>query len=637
MQAEVVGLVPGESRLMRVEELLQSGFFIPQFQRPYDWGDPQVDDFHADLRESTTTGISLFLGLVVLHQTGAEFAVVDGQQRLTTVMLMLAALGAADRVIRSIGGIKAPWIRPRLADVAFAKSLLQVSPLQAIEAPSTLSQWLMKRASEQLKAHVGGISLDAVLKAELIVYVAPSLAGATRLFERINLRGKKVSEFDLVKNKLIELAAVETEARARQHLEEFITARYDKLYSLLDPKAEDSAFDSDRLLKVHWIVYSETAFVSGDRVLNKLDGLLRSASATAGEVAYLVQHYLDSLVQVASIWVWIERPHAVQRNDYSIGLRQALLDFAKLGRTGELQPLLVASIIRFGSQAEKFVRFCEIHSFRTVLARKNSNHGRSIKWTLAKQLHADTLVDATQKKIDSVDQLIHQLFWLTTPYWSKAEARHFDDKFSPEEAANQVIPEDALDNPAFLTQYKSIVHYLFWKYGGHLLTSEDWADKVRVDIIPFQESVWFDTEGKPFRSWDIEHIYPRNACDRDTKKGRAFAQTMKDWLDHLGNITVLPVHDNRGMGNAVFAEKLEWMIDQAKVSFNKLLADRTYTGNMMNGEYWGPNNCKKRVMHIKKSADEIWGFRALARIGVQQRDARIRGFETDTDANDVDE
>ena len=620
---------------MRVEELLLSGFYIPRFQRPYDWGTPQVGDFHTDLRESSKTSVPLFLGLIVLHQTGTDFAVVDGQQRLTTIMLTLSAFGELDRTMRNVGGIKTPWIRPRLADVPFVKALIQTSPPQASpEAPSTLSQWLMKSALEQLRSHLDGLSIDTLLNAEMIVYVAPSLAGATRLFERINLRGKKVSEFDLVKNKLIELAVAEQDATARLRLEEFITARYDNLYSLLDPKADEAAYDSDRLLKVHWIVYSHAPFVSGDRVLNKLEGLLSSAAGTVGGVVAFIQDYLDSLVKVASIWVWIERPYVTQRADYSIGLRNALLDFAKLNRNGELQPLLIASIIRFGSKAEKFVRFCEINSFRAALAKKNSNHGRSIKWNLAKHLHADTLFDAKQKKITSVDQLIHQVFWLATPYWSKAEAVHFDDKFSPEDAASQVIPADALDNPSFLSQYRSIVHYLFWKYGVHLLSSKDWAEKVRVDIVPFQESVWFDKEGKPFRSWDIEHIYPRNAHDRDTKSGAAFTRTMKDWVDHLGNITVLPVHDNRGMGNAVFAEKLAWMLDQAKVSFNKLLADRSYTGNMMNGDYWGPNNCRRRVMNIKISADDIWGLGAMRRFDIMPFDDRIRGFESDEDADE---
>jgi len=280
------------------------------------------------------------------------------------------------------------------------------------------------------------------------------------------------------------------------------------------------------------------------------------------------------------------------------------------------------------------VRFYEIKSFRAALARKESNHSRSLKWNLAKHLHADTLFDAKQKKITNVDQLIHQLFWLATPYWSKAEAVHFNDKFSPEDVVNQVIPADALDNPSFLSQYRSIIHYLFWKYGAYLLTSKDWADKVRVDIVPFQESVWFDKEGKPFRSWDIEHIYARIAHDRDTKSGAAFTRAMKDWVDHLGNITVLSIHDNRGMDNAVFADKQARMLDQSKVSFNKLLADRSYTGNMMNGDYSGPNNCRRHVMNTKVSADDIWGLKAMQRFEIMPLDDRIRGFDSDEDAEE---
>jgi len=94
-------------------------------------------------------------------------------------------------------------------------------------------------------------------------------------------------------------------------------------------------------------VDSQAPSVSGDRVLNKLEGLLSFAAESVGGVVAFIQEYLDSIVNVASIWVWIERPYNIQRTDYSNGLRNALLDFAKLNRNGELQPLLSASIIKF--------------------------------------------------------------------------------------------------------------------------------------------------------------------------------------------------------------------------------------------------------------------------------------------------
>lgn len=629
-------IFPGESRLVVIEDMLDWRFRIPQFQRPYDWTARQIDDFIADLTESAATGIPLFMGLAVVHRDSSELSIVDGQQRLTTVMLALATLEGSRRAMCNVAGIDIPWICPRRNDVAFARSLIRSLGKSAnAESPTTQSQWLMTSAVERLQSRLGATDLAALLKAEMIVYVAPSLAGATRLFERINLRGKKVSEFDLVKNKLIELAAIEQDESKRLALVDFITSRYDTLYTLLDPRSGDSPYESDRLLKVHWILYADTAFVSGDRVLDKFNNMFRAASAIPAEVSRRIQTYLDSLVQVASVWVWIERPYAVRRPEYGSNTQKALLDFAKLDRRGEIQPLIVASILRFGRNAAKFVAFAEIDAFRSAMARKRSNFGRALKWRLARELHAGSLLDAQGDKIDTVDDLIHQVFWRSTPYWSRAEARHFDDAFSAEEIASQVIPEDALDHPKFFSQYNGVIHYLFWKYGAHLLNSAKWRDMVRVDIVPFQESVWFgDPEEKPFRKWDIEHIYALQARDRDTPAGRAFARSMADWVGQLGNLTVLPYGDNRAIGNLPFVDKLDWMIEQAKVSFNKLLGERKYTGNLMDAPHWGPHNCRRRVADIKLSADSIWGLGALKELKIQPFDNRVLGYEPEEDEED---
>jgi hypothetical protein len=613
---------------MHVVELLELNFKIPQFQRPYDWGNEQVFDFIEDLRECQVKGNSLFLGLVVLHPDSGVFSIIDGQQRLTTLMLSIAAVGGENKILRVVDGMTRTWVQPRVADISFTTSIINNSS----EQPETLSQWLMQSAHKKL-GEAKDLSLDTLLNCEVIAYVAPNLAGATRLFERINLRGKKVCEFDLVKNKLIEWAALVEGEEARRKLEEFITRRYDRLYALMDPSAEEQPYNSDKLLRIHWILFSDNQFKSGERVLDKLD-LWINLHISSG-LSGLVEDYLNSLVQAAEVWVWVERPYIVSRPKYGNELHQALLDFAKLDRDGELQPLIVSSILKFGSKAETLIRFCEINSVRSALARKNSNHGRSIKWRLARQLYNGSLVDGQDRLITTPQGVVHQLFWLNTPYWSKDEASNYGDPFTDEEAASEIIPAESMDDPTFLTRYRSLVHYLFWKYGQYLLAAKDWKVKVSFDINPFQESVWFDDGAASFRKWDIEHIYPRNPDDRETKKGHEFRIKMKDWLNHLGNLTILPISDNRGMGNAVFIEKLEWMREQKKVPFNELLADKSYTGNMMDAPHWGPNNCKKRVQRIREFADIAWGGQAVTDLGVGPYDDRIRGYEEDV--SDIEE
>lgn len=612
---------------MTVEALLEQKLIIPQFQRPYDWERQQVADLIEDLREAHHKAIPLFLGLVVVHSTDDGLAVIDGQQRLTTLMLALAASNGREKVLRIVeDGPSQLWVRPRAADVNFTRSLVRLTD----EPPATLSQWLMKSAMAELHT-ADGFTIDTLLQCELILYVAPSLAGATRLFERINLRGKKVGQFDLVKNKLIEWVSVVKNPQRRTELEAFITTRYDDLYKLLDPQATDLAFDSDKLLKVHWILFHDAQFKSTDRVLDRLAQWVDAESAAGTSLSTLVERYLDSLTEVAATWVFVERPFVESRPVLGDAVKKALLDFAKLEREGELQPLLVAGLLRFGKDAIKLIRFCEINSIRSALAKKKSNHGRSGKWRLARQIFNNSLEDGAGNKITTAEDVVHQLFWKSTPWWDRGEASRLGFELSDEALASEVLPRDALTTPDFLGQYRHVVHYLFWEYGRFLLADKTWKDKVRVDINPFQEAVWFERSDEAFTRWDIEHIYPQNADDRKERDGGRFRVQMQPWLNHLGNLTVLPIRDNRGMRNSAFAEKLDWMLEQKKVPFNELLADRTYTGNLMHRPHWGPNNCRKRLDHIRNFCDLIWGTDAVLAFGVGPYDERITGYEETVD------
>ncbi len=79
-----------------VEEFLSMGlpFVIPEYQRPYEWGADQVETLFDDLWDFFSTNLQgdYFLGTVVCctAQTGQEL--IDGQQRLTTLLLLLRVL-----------------------------------------------------------------------------------------------------------------------------------------------------------------------------------------------------------------------------------------------------------------------------------------------------------------------------------------------------------------------------------------------------------------------------------------------------------------------------------------------------------------------------------------------------------------
>ena len=80
-----------------VQELFSAGnrYQVPEYQRGYAWKSLQIEDYWKDVQESTTND-QLYLGTLILQKSANDpnsdlFLIVDGQQRITTICLLLLA------------------------------------------------------------------------------------------------------------------------------------------------------------------------------------------------------------------------------------------------------------------------------------------------------------------------------------------------------------------------------------------------------------------------------------------------------------------------------------------------------------------------------------------------------------------
>lgn len=81
-----------EANDKEIQDIFSSGYFqIPRFQRPYSWGKDEVENFWSDIIGDKTD--SYFIGSMVVYQTRKPyFGIVDGQQRLTTITIVLSVI-----------------------------------------------------------------------------------------------------------------------------------------------------------------------------------------------------------------------------------------------------------------------------------------------------------------------------------------------------------------------------------------------------------------------------------------------------------------------------------------------------------------------------------------------------------------
>ena len=94
-----------DTKTVTVNEILGNGkiYKVPQFQRDYSWDSDQWDDLWNDIEIAEMTNNIHYMGSVVLQSSnGKDFSIIDGQQRFTTIsILMLAVINAIQNLVES--------------------------------------------------------------------------------------------------------------------------------------------------------------------------------------------------------------------------------------------------------------------------------------------------------------------------------------------------------------------------------------------------------------------------------------------------------------------------------------------------------------------------------------------------------
>jgi hypothetical protein len=210
--------------------LFSSGVFeIPQFQREYAWGKDEVSEFWNDLCRSLNAD-SYFIGLIILTEHGERRHVVDGQQRLITLSLLVAAIyheavrrgrkALADKIqsdfLQSID-YETDGTNPRILltdenDNHTFQTILKSGSIggesesgdtvsaQIAYSYSLLKQNLAKDIQNDPFKRLGQWSEFLTNRLYVAVFVHPDDATAYQVYEVINTRGKDLTTADLLKN-----------------------------------------------------------------------------------------------------------------------------------------------------------------------------------------------------------------------------------------------------------------------------------------------------------------------------------------------------------------------------------------------------------------------------------------------------
>jgi hypothetical protein len=88
-----------KANIVKISEIYNKKLKIPDYQRPYTWSNKSAIALFNDIfREYKNNKNDYRIGSTILHQESENYNIVDGQQRLTTLTILLNLLGQKEKL-----------------------------------------------------------------------------------------------------------------------------------------------------------------------------------------------------------------------------------------------------------------------------------------------------------------------------------------------------------------------------------------------------------------------------------------------------------------------------------------------------------------------------------------------------------
>lgn len=305
---------------IKIKDFFNGRFFeIPKYQRGYAWEIQNIRDLFDDIVESIETNSSHYIGTVVLSKSASDdekFYVVDGQQRITTITMIISCL------IRNLSDKDQAYyerfylieddrhrLTPLNRDSQYFINLLNGTVFE----PENKSQRFLRGAYEEIGFKVSAIDdklkfLKSIEKLEVMEFVENSEGDAIRIFQTVNDRGKPLSNMEKAKSLLIYFSNRYLDKK----LDEKINDCFSDIFEIYDDikhlgeelditLIKGREFNEDNLMRYHFVTFSDENYdPTASYVLQYLKNRLvqlRNSNEGYDSIEKLITSYTTSLIE----------------------------------------------------------------------------------------------------------------------------------------------------------------------------------------------------------------------------------------------------------------------------------------------------------------------------------------------------
>lgn len=417
-----------ESKDTDIESLLDGSFFhIPRFQRPYSWDDENISEFWNDL--VINKGEDYFIGsMVVFKKTKQQFGVVDGQQRLTTITILLCVIrdefkklgnknfaeGLHQLVERKDRDNQSEYVLKTETSFPYFQENIQkfsepeveteikaeernlenahkmfikyvASAMESVDKDSTISD----EEKNSLKNNKLIEIRNSVLNLNVIFVTLDNEDDAYLIFETLNTRGKDLALTDLVKNHFAKHLKAKGDV-------DHTKLKWQKILETIHNSSVD--ISSDNFIYHYWASRYES--VTLKKLFPKIKKNIKKSNA---------KEYIDSLVSDAKIYRSIyETSYDWNKNEREVSDILWALQLFKLSQPIPAILSLVRShregIIKFSKLRDALLCIEKFHFVFTAVTSSRSSGGISAMYSsFARKLFESK--DA-QKASDEIHTLV---------------------------------------------------------------------------------------------------------------------------------------------------------------------------------------------------------------------------------------
>ncbi|MEN6313501.1 MAG: DUF262 domain-containing HNH endonuclease family protein [Clostridiaceae bacterium] len=626
------------NELLTLTEIFNSRFFrIPDYQRGYAWQDDQLEAFWEDL-DNLKDGRNHYTGMLTIENIKKSdirnqeiwkddlwlfdkafkaYHVIDGQQRLTTVIILINVILSKYKdedslLFDSVRKFKDKYLfqqyeklyksfifgyeKDNPSDEFFKTEILGQKSSSSDKVPKKtlytanlknakdffnkrIDKWEKEDHELLLKKLVSGLKFNLYeIEEELDVFVT---------FETMNNRGKPLSKLELLKNRLIYLTTLLNDSKdVCNRLRKDINETWKTVYEYLG-KNEKNPLEDDSFLQNHWIMYFKYERKTSESyaifLLNEYFIPKNVANPQKLKVGFEeIKNYIDSLAKSVKVWFHMFNPyHQDADSEITFGeeTKEWLMKLDRLGY-GAFKPLIMTAIVKGENEDVliELLKACERFNFLVFDLTKrptntqNSNFYRMAHRYFEAEIDIYDIVEEINTLTDGFDEDENPLGW-------------FDlDKFYDQ------VEELYKKYEGFYSW--GAMKYFLYEYELYLQKCAKGENKVS-----------WETLMKPYT---IEHIYPQTDTNEYWKKrfGKFTQKKKERLLNSLGNLLVLTRSKNSELQNESFDYKKKHL-DKNKKNTGYFNGSYSEIEVAQNTE-WNDKKIKERSNKLLEFMEERW-------------------------------